>query len=46
MRREDDLERIRNLEREVARVDEEIDERVYVVYGLTGRKSKSWMVLD
>ena len=35
VRREDDLDRVRNLEREIARVDEEIDQRVYVLYGLT-----------
>jgi len=32
---EDDLDRVRNLERETVRVDEEIDRRVYVLYGLT-----------
>jgi len=31
---EDDLDRVRNLEREIVRVDEEIDKRVYVLYGL------------
>ena len=31
----DDLDRVRNLEREILRVDEEIDKRVYVLYGLT-----------
>jgi len=35
VRREDDLDRVRNLERETVRVDEEIDRRVYVLYGLT-----------
>jgi hypothetical protein len=35
VRREDDLDRVRNLEREILRVDEEIDKRVYVLYGLT-----------
>jgi len=35
VRREDDLDRVRNLEREIVRVDEEIDRRVYVLYGLT-----------
>ena len=33
--REDDLDRVRNLERQIAQVDEEIDQRVYVLYGLT-----------
>ena len=33
VRREDD--RVRNLEREILRVDEEIDDRVYKLYGLT-----------
>jgi len=35
VRREDNLDRVRNLEREIVRVDEEIDRRVYVLYGLT-----------
>lgn len=35
VRREDDLDRGRNLEREIARVDDEIDQRVYALYGLT-----------
>ena len=35
VRREDDLDRVRNLERQVARVDAEIDQRVYALYGLT-----------
>ena len=35
VRRDDDLDRVRNLEREIVRVDEEIDRRVYVLYGLT-----------
>ncbi len=35
VRREEDLDRVRNLEREIVRVDEEIDRRVYVLYGLT-----------
>ena len=35
VRREDDLDRVRNLEKQIAQVDEEIDQRVYVLYGLT-----------
>jgi len=35
VRREDDLDRVRNLEREIVHVDEEIDRRVYFLYGLT-----------
>lgn len=35
VRREDDLDRVRNLERELVRMDEEIDKQVYVLYGLT-----------
>ena len=35
VRSEDDLDRVRNLEREILRVDEEIDKRAYVLYGLT-----------
>ena len=40
VRREDDLDRVRNLEREIVRVDEEIDRRVYVLYGLTKEEIK------
>src|SRR6266545_8205760 len=35
VRREDDLDRGRNLERQIAQVDAEIDQRVYALYGLT-----------
>jgi hypothetical protein len=35
VRREDDLDRVRNLERQIAQVDAEIDQMVYVLYGLT-----------
>jgi hypothetical protein len=35
VRREDDLDRVRNLERQIAQVDAEIDRWVYVLYGLT-----------
>jgi hypothetical protein len=35
VRREDDLDRVRNLERQIAQVDEEIDQKVYTLYGLT-----------
>lgn len=35
VRREDDLDRVRNLERQFAQVDAEIDQRVYALYGLT-----------
>jgi len=34
VRREDDLDRVRNLERQIAQADAEIDRRVYVLYGL------------
>ena len=40
VRREDDLDRVRNLEREIVRVDEEIDKLVYVLYGLTEEEIK------
>ena len=40
VRREDDLDRVRNLECEIVRVDEEIDKRVYVLYGLTDEEIK------
>jgi len=35
VRPEEDLDRVRKLEREIVRVDEEIDRRVYVLYGLS-----------
>ena len=35
MRREDDFDRVRNLERQIAQVDAEIDQRVYALYGLS-----------
>ena len=34
VRREDDSDRVRNLEHEIVRMGEEIDRRVYVLYGL------------
>jgi len=37
---EDDLDRVRNLEREITRMDEEIDKRVYILYGLTEEEIK------
>ena len=40
VRREDDLDRVRNLERQIEQVDEEIDERVYALYGLTEEEIK------
>ena len=35
MRRDDDLDRVRNLVRQIVQVDAEIDQRVYALYGLT-----------
>jgi len=35
VRREDDLDRVRHLERQIAQVDAESDRRVYELYGLT-----------
>ncbi len=35
VRREDDLDHVRSLERKIASVDEEIDRKVYELYGLT-----------
>lgn len=35
VRREDDFDRVRNLERQIAQVDAEIDQRVNALYGLT-----------
>jgi hypothetical protein len=40
VRRENDLDRVRNLERQIVRVDEEIDRRVYVLYGLSPNEIK------
>jgi adenine-specific DNA-methyltransferase len=40
VRREDDLDRVRNLERQIAQVDGEIDQRVYALYGLTEEEVK------
>jgi len=40
VRHEDDLDRVRNFEREIVRVDEEIDKRVYQLYGLTEEEIK------
>ena len=40
VRREDDLDRVRNLERQIAQVDEEIDQRVYTLHGLTEEEIK------
>ena len=40
MKPEDDLDRVRNLEREIVRVDEEIDKRVYQLYGLNEEEIK------
>src|SRR6266498_312269 len=40
VRREDDLDRVRTLEKQIAIVDEEIDKRVYALYGLTEEEIK------
>jgi hypothetical protein len=40
VRREEDLDRVRNLERQIAEVDAEIDKRVYRLYGLTEEEVK------
>ena len=37
---EDDLDQVRNLERQIAQVDAEIDQRVYALYGLTEEEVK------
>jgi hypothetical protein len=37
---EDDLDRVRNLERQIAQVDAEIDQKVYALYGLRGDEVK------
>jgi len=40
VRREENLDRIYNLEREIVHVAEEIDRRVYVLYGLIEEEIK------
>ena len=40
VRREDGLDRVRNLERQIAQVDAEIDQRVSALYGLSPEKIK------
>jgi hypothetical protein len=40
VRREDDLDQVRNPERPIAQVDAEIDQRVYALYGLTENEIK------
>jgi len=40
VRLEDDLDRVCNLERQIAQVDEEIDQRVYALYELTDEEIK------
>ena len=40
LRPEDDFDTFRSLERKIARVDEEIDQRVYTLYGLTEEEIK------
>jgi hypothetical protein len=37
---EDDLDRVRTLEKQIARVDAKIDWRVYALYGLTEEEIK------
>jgi hypothetical protein len=39
---EGDLDRARNLDRQIAEVDAEIDKRVYELYGLTKEEIKVW----
>ena len=39
-RREDDLDRVRNLEKQIAQIDAEIDQRVYALYGLMDEEIK------
>jgi len=40
VRPEDDLDRARHLDRQIAEVDAEIDQRVYKLYGLTEEEIK------
>lgn len=49
VRPEEDLDRVRGLERQIQQVDEEIDRRVYALYGLTEEEIRiveSWRVPD
>ena len=41
VRREEDLDRVCNLEREIARVDKDIDHRVYALYALTEEETEN-----
>ena len=40
VRREDDLDRVRHLERQIAQIDVEIDKKVYELYELTDEEIK------
>jgi len=40
VRHDDDLDRVRNLEKQIAQVDAEIGQRVYALYGLTEEEIK------
>jgi hypothetical protein len=40
VRLEEDLDRARSLDRQIAQIDEEIDKRVYVLYGLAEQEIK------
>jgi hypothetical protein len=40
VRSEDEYDRVRNLERQIAEVDEKIDGKVYELYGLTKEEIK------
>jgi predicted type IV restriction endonuclease len=40
VQREDDLDRVLNLQKQIAQVDAEIDQRVYALYGLTEEEIK------
>jgi hypothetical protein len=40
VRREDDPDRVRNLERQIAHIDAELDQRVYALYALTEEEIK------
>ena len=40
VRREEDLDRVRALERQIAHTDDDIDKRVYELYGLTQEEIK------
>lgn len=46
VRREDDLVRVRNLDRQIMHVDEEIDQKVYRLYRLYGLTEEEIRIVE